>query len=284
MASNKNTLFITDLDGTLLNDSSILTSDTLASIKAFAKNGILITFATSRGSISNIKTILPKGIFSIPAILMNGALVYDINNEEIIAYSILPKNCVKKIIEIVKKIDIGAIIYFCDRCTLKTQIIPPSVHNKEKLHKYTGLTHPSDKYEITNSIKDNDLNNCIYIAVTGSVEVINSFYSKIQNIEGVDIYHYIENKYEDSAFAEIVCMGTSKASAAKILLKKYYCRYLVSFGDNENDIPLFNISDECYAVANAIPELKKIATGIIDTNNVNAVAVWMNENINSIYL
>ncbi|MFR3729688.1 HAD hydrolase family protein [Lacrimispora sp.] len=30
----------------------------------------------------------------------------------------------------------------------------------------------------------------------------------------------------------------------------------MSFGDAINDIPMFQVSDECYAVSDAVPELK----------------------------
>jgi len=39
------------------------------------------------------------------------------------------------------------------------------------------------------------------------------------------------------------------------------CDRLVSFGDGANDQALFAVSDECYAVENAVPELRAVATG-----------------------
>ena len=45
-----------------------------------------------------------------------------------------------------------------------------------------------------------------------------------------------------------------------------------------NDIPMFEASYECYAVSNAMDELKRIATGIIESNNDDGVAKWLNEN------
>lgn len=53
------------------------------------------------------------------------------------------------------------------------------------------------------------------------------------------------------------------------------CRHIVCFGDGINDIPMFRIADECYAVANAAPELKEIATDIIPCNNEDGVAKWL---------
>ena len=40
---------------------------------------------------------------------------------------------------------------------------------------------------------------------------------------------------------------------------------------------MFQEADEAYAVSNAVPELKQIATGIIGSNNENGVAIWLQE-------
>ena len=50
---------------------------------------------------------------------------------------------------------------------------------------------------------------------------------------------------------------------------------LVVFGDGLNDIPMFNVADESYAVANALEEVKRIATGVIGSNEEDAVAGFL---------
>lgn len=38
---------------------------------------------------------------------------------------------------------------------------------------------------------------------------------------------------------------------------------------------MFQMADEAYATENAINELKEIATGIIESNNADGVAKWL---------
>ena len=61
------------------------------------------------------------------------------------------------------------------------------------------------------------------------------------------------------------------------LKELWNCDKVVSFGDAINDIPMFEISDECYAVENAVDELKAHATGIIESNDNDGVAKWLLE-------
>jgi len=53
---------------------------------------------------------------------------------------------------------------------------------------------------------------------------------------------------------------------------------MVVFGDNLNDLSMFQVADERYAVANAVQELKEIATGVIESNDNDGVARWLKEN------
>jgi hydroxymethylpyrimidine pyrophosphatase-like HAD family hydrolase len=41
---------------------------------------------------------------------------------------------------------------------------------------------------------------------------------------------------------------------------------------------MFRITDECYAVANAEPEVKAIATAVIEDNEADGVAKWLSAN------
>ena len=71
----------------------------------------------------------------------------------------------------------------------------------------------------------------------------------------------------------------TKAQAIRTLKDMYGCDRVVSFGDAINDIPMFELSDECYAVENAVPELKSAATGIVGSNDGDGVAKWLRENV-----
>ena len=69
--------------------------------------------------------------------------------------------------------------------------------------------------------------------------------------------------------------GVSKANAVMELKKLMGCDRVVCFGDGRNDVSMFGMADECYAVENAVPELKEIATAVIGGNNDDGVANWL---------
>ena len=85
--------------------------------------------------------------------------------------------------------------------------------------------------------------------------------------------------YRPEYFCEIMPVGATKAHAIQKLKKIWNCDKVISFGDAINDIPMFEISDESYAVENAVDELKAIATGVIDSNENDGVAKWLEEHV-----
>ena len=55
------------------------------------------------------------------------------------------------------------------------------------------------------------------------------------------------------------------------------CENLIVFGDGKNDIDMFQMADERYAVANAHDDLKEYATEIILSNDEDGVARRLEE-------
>ena len=67
----------------------------------------------------------------------------------------------------------------------------------------------------------------------------------------------------------------SKAAAVLRLRELLHAERVIAFGDAINDLPLFEAADEGYAVANAVPELKERADGIIASNDADGVVNWL---------
>lgn len=95
-----------------------------------------------------------------------------------------------------------------------------------------------------------------------------------------DTYHcvYQTDIYTNEQWLEIMPKSTSKSNAIKQLKTLLGCDKLIVFGDGKNDIDMFEIADESYAVQNAHDELKKKATAIIPSNDEDGVAKWIAQN------
>ena len=70
------TLYISDLDGTLLGPNASLSKRTINILNDLLHKGVLFTIATAR-SIKSVKYILKDLNITLPMILMNGVCIYD---------------------------------------------------------------------------------------------------------------------------------------------------------------------------------------------------------------
>ena len=71
---------------------------------------------------------------------------------------------------------------------------------------------------------------------------------------------------------------TTKAQGVDRLRRITGIQRIVCFGDNPNDLPMFAVADESYAVGNAKAEVKRAATGVIGSNEELGVVRYIMEN------
>ena len=104
-------------------------------------------------------------------------------------------------------------------------------------------------------------------------------HSAITEIGGIETAKYRDVYNDDLWYLEVFSAAASKYNAVRFLREYGGYEKIVGFGDSSNDIALFRACDEFYAVANAIPELKEAAAGIIESNDADGVAKWLEENV-----
>lgn len=270
------TLYISDLDGTLLNKDAEISEDTARTLNKLINNGMNFTIATARTSASVVKMM--SGIhLNIPIILMNGVLIYDNNNQRYLKKETLNIETITAVINLMRMHKQTAFMY--------------GIHNNELMTYYENLEHKPmrsfyeervQRYNKTftrvddfNTVKENGI---LYFTFLDVKEHIETLFNDISKIDRLDATMYKDIYVDDLWYLECFSETASKYNAAENLRKNLKFDKLVGFGDNLNDIPLFKACDECYAVGNAKEEVKAIATGVIGTNDNDGVAIWLKEN------
>jgi hydroxymethylpyrimidine pyrophosphatase-like HAD family hydrolase len=77
---------------------------------------------------------------------------------------------------------------------------------------------------------------------------------------------------------EAFSAAASKRNAVAYLREAYGYERVVGFGDNLNDLPMFEVCDVRVAVENARPEVKAAANHICGANDNDGVVRWIEEN------
>lgn len=267
------TLYISDLDGTLLNSNCEISQNTINTLNTLIDKGISFTVATARTS--ETVRLLTKGLrINAPAILMNGVAVYDLKAEKYLSYELLPKNNLKSFFDIINEHGAWGFLYAVCNNQLETFYVNCDTPNsydfmQERIKKFNKkFTKVSDFNECINL-------ECIYYSVSHKEEFLRPIYEKVKQLEGFSIEYYRDIYNTDFWYLEVCSENASKYNSALKVKKEYGFEKIVAFGDNLNDLPLFKASDECYAVMNAKDEVKAKANGVIPSNNDDGVATFI---------
>lgn len=271
------TLYLTDLDGTFLNSNGEISPRSAQIINYLAKQGVLFTIASAR----TYATVVPmfKGIsLTVPLVLMNGVCIFDpVKGAPVLVHN-LSRKTGEEVAETFKKFGKNPMLYFENNNHLRVEYIKLENEQQEnyvseRKNFYNKNFHQVEKFSI---YERDDL---FYIVTLDNYEEIKDIYAAVSKRDDIDWNFYRDN-YTNCFFLEGMAHGISKASGALDVKKILGADKIVAFGDNMNDVPLFEIADEAYAVGNACEELKKISTAVIGTNDEDAVAQFLLERFN----
>ena len=265
------TLYLSDLDGTLLRSDGSLSPFTRDAITTLSRAGVLFTFATAR----TYATVIPmfRGVdLRQPLVLMNGVVLYDPVSRQTLRHHPLPVSVGKEAERIFAKYGKNPMLYFEKDSTMRVEYkslcnAPQQNYVAQRDHFYNKGFEQVDAYHF-------DEGDFLYIVTLDYKNEIEPIYREMSRLPGVNITFY-EDNYTDCYFLEGMRNDVSKATGALEVKAMIGADRIVAFGDNLNDLPLFEGADESYAVANAHPALKEKATGVLESNDCDAVARFL---------
>jgi len=268
------TLFVTDLDGTLLNNDEKLSEYTVNTINELIEKGMCFSYATGRSLVSATK-VLGGLTTNIQVITKNGIFIENAHTKEKI-YSLNFSTEEKQIImEILEKYSSVSLVYGYINGVEKKSWIKGKENEALKHELESWIDDP--RYRPVNDFKSLFYGDIFHVNSVGKRDDLEKVYEDLTKIGNFNCLLQKEY-YSEHYWCEILPKNATKGNTILKLKEILRCDKIVTFGDGINDIPMFKISDECYAVENAMEELKKHATGIILSNNDNGVARWLKDN------
>ena len=106
-------------------------------------------------------------------------------------------------------------------------------------------------------------------------EIIDAVIAGLSGIEGIKYSNYLDTYSGNKYFLEVYSEKAGKWNTIKKLKEMYGFERVVVFGDNGNDVEMFKNADLAIAVGNAQPVAKEFAQKIIETNDEDAVARFL---------
>ncbi len=255
-------LIALDLDDTLLDKNKNISYRNLQAIKEVLDKKIKIIIATGRPYF-RVKPILEKlNILDDRnyEITFNGGSITNANHTTTYYEKTINNQKLKKISEAARKLDVCFNVYYHNQ--IYTSKIEPSILG---LPVYQGIQFSYLSEDQIDTL------------VAAHKVIFADKEEKIKSIKQL-VLHELQNDFSivqsTPHFLEILPMHISKGEALKNLCMKLEIKpeEVMSIGDAENDVSMFDYAEICVAMGNAVSALKEKATFITKTCEEDGVA------------
>ncbi len=252
-------IFMTDLDGTLLTDDKKILPQDLAAIRRFTEGGGIFTVATGRGCGMARGMVKALGI-DIPAVLFNGAAVYDFSAEKFVWQCEIGSHAREYVRRLSERFpDVGIEVLH------EQTIYTPFINQTELDHlSLEGIPpHPCTIEELPKS---------------GWLKVLLAHEpSRMDEIEAyISASDMQQAQWVRSAPVYYECLpeGVDKSMGYRQLIRLIGAeeRFTVASGDYMNDLAMIQKADLGVAVSTAQEAVKAAADLIVCDNNSGAIA------------
>ena len=270
------TLYISDLDGTLLNRNAELSPFAVEGLRALCSKGIYLSVATARTAATVAAMLAPVGV-NTPVVLMNGVCTYDLSKDEYVSVEYISSFAKSQAMQIIADHGLSGFWYCIEDGKLSTYYEntdspDAKLFIEERQRKYNK---PFFKVDSFSSLAERGL---VYYSISDVTAKLEPAASQLKEVQGLRVEYYRDVYNPRHSYLELCSSNASKKNAVSNIRKTYGFEKAVGFGDNYNDIPLLEACDEFYAVSNAVEELKKRSTVVIGANTEDAVVRWLLEN------
>lgn len=268
------TLYVTDMDGTLLNASSRVSKRSSQIINRLTEAGALITVATARTP-ATVVPLLSGLRLSLPAIVMTGAALWDWNACSYVAPCYIKRNIAADIMRLSRMAGVNMFRY-----TIGADGVLDVYHCGDMSEKEQAFVNErSDlrfkRFHIGGGCADGD-NTALFFAI-GDRNRIFRLADDLRLTVDCSVSAYVDIFGEDTGIIEVFAPHVSKAEAVKSMAREVGAERIVVFGDNLNDIPMMQVADVPVAVSNALEEVKQVSVAVIGSNEDDAVARFMRD-------
>ncbi|MCZ2722834.1 HAD family hydrolase [Marinomonas sp. 15G1-11] len=270
-------LVVFDLDGTLLNRQQSLSPFTCETLNKLQAAGIAYTIATGRTRLAAMPCIQNHD-FSSVQIFKNGIEEW---NPKTLSYrhrNLLSRLDIEETLAFFEAEGVTPFIFCVEEDGNQTVYHPPLQSDLcnnifGELGRYEDLIlHPLYKLHIGTSITN--------ISAMASPQAADRIVKSTHKSVHLSAYSGGGIYQEDAFWIDIHHKDACKGTAIHSLKEELGASKIICFGDGDNDLSMFKMADEAYAMSNASDLVKAAANKVIGHHDEDGVAIFLRERFN----
>lgn len=264
------TLYISDLDGTLLAPGARLTSKTAEILNRLIDAGGFFSVATAR-TLIGLKMLDLGGVrWNVPFVLGNGSMLYDMARGRVLESLDLAPETIRRILDICAEYGKNPLLYQVkgdevQGVTAGATSAGEKTFVEKRNARFPGCIRISPVYEPERG--------GFYFSLQDTRGKMEALATALSSVPGIQTVVYRDVYMENNWFMEIFHAGAGKDTAMRALQQRLGAARVVAFGDNLNDLPMLRAADMACVVNNGLPEVRAQADEVIGGNDEDGVAV-----------
>lgn len=267
----RRTLYVTDMDGTLLNNGSFVSQRSSDIITDLSHDGALITVATARTP-ATVVPMMSSTFTTVPYVVLTGGALYDHAAMRYVNFHSIPHENLTLLYSLYEEAGVSPFVYHMGSDGMLVVYHAPQMSAVEQSF-YTPRSSLRLKRFVFQPLTYSAQNTpVVLLFATGEHNAMFALAEKIRQTQRFSVSCYPDIFNPKVALLEVYDAGVSKAFAVQRLMKSVGAERLVVFGDNLNDLPMLEVADVAVAVANANSQVKDAADIIIGSNSDDSVA------------
>lgn len=272
-------LFVTDLDGTLLDNYARITSASARIISELSHCGALISIATARTP-ATVDLLMAHTFTTIPAIVMTGAAMWNRAHRSYMEPRYIDVSAVALAVGECRNTGINPFVYTLGAGNVLHVYHNGALNPKEEkfISDRRGLLLKKFHIDEPAGLADT-FDNTMLIFATGPAEPIFELADRFRHSTALSVSAYRDTYNPSAGILEILAGGVSKAAAVLRLKELTGAEKLTVFGDNLNDLSMMAVADTAVATANAAESVRDAADVVIGPNTEDSVATYILEQL-----
>lgn len=274
------TLYVSDLDGTLMQPGAFISDTAKALLNRSIADGKLFTIATARTP-ATVSGIIKDVNMNIPAIVLTGAAVWDPATNTYSNPKFIKPEVVEKLVDTYHEMNFPIFLFTLDKGILNIYHIGGKLTPLEQQFMDERIHSPFKRFHVREDGKEilpPDFNSTIIFYGMQPTDPAQAVHLQTSKIAGCRPQCYHDLYGPTIALVDAFAPDATKANAIIEMKKHTGADKVIAFGDNLNDIPMLKAADVAIAVENALPEVKEVADIIIGPNTEDSVAKFIYEN------
>jgi Cof subfamily protein (haloacid dehalogenase superfamily) len=269
-------LYVSDLDGTLLRSDATLSPRTRTGLAAAFEHGVPITFATARGLFAT-RHILGDLPLSLPVITNNGAFVTDIGSGQRRHVHSMGFELAQAALDLLSSYGVAPFVLVSELQNDRLYFTPPT-NSAMAWFRDEKMARADPRLRAVTSLRLSSEHDVIGFVALDRPDRIEELAAALR-LQVPDLHASVCANHYCPGFSELTVsdVGATKANALRKLAFDLEVELsdVVVFGDNDNDVDMFQIAGRAVAVANCSALARSNASEIIGSNDEDAVVQYI---------